>query len=321
MQRYQRSGDPRHLGRAEAELAAFWESNDAPVPIVVLRAKLRATNHEFDAALADLSFALGREPHDAQALFERATVSAVLGHYERARADCTQLAPLVSELFGAGCSAAIRGVTGDARAAAAELSSALQRSRQPSREDRAWAESLLGELWLRCGDTERAERSLRQALLDAAEDPYTLGTLADLLLDAGRAAEVLPLLEGFERLDGLLLRLTIAERHLNRATFRAHSRELGQRFSDARLRGSALHRREEARFELSVLGNAERALELALANFAVQREPWDVRLVLQAALESEQPQRAREALAFIAQGGLEDPSVRRLVRKLSEAER
>lgn len=321
MQRYQRSGDPRLLGRAEAELSTFWESSDAPVPIVVLRAKLRATNHDFESALADLRLALERDPNDAQALFERATIAAVLGRYEGARGDCRRLAPLVSELFGVGCSAAIRGVTGDARAAAAELSSALQRAGHRSREESGWAESLLGELWLRGGETERAERSLKQALLDTPEDPYTLATLADLLLDAGRAAEVPSLLANFERLDGLLLRLTIAEKRLNRGTFRAHSRELSQRFGDARLRGSAVHRREEARFELSVLGNPGRALELALENFAVQREPWDVRLVLETALESGQPRRANEAAAFIRQSGLADPRVLSLVQKSSEAGR
>lgn len=315
---YQRNADPRQLGRAEAELGAFWESSQAPVPIVVLRARLRATNHEFEAALGDLNAALAREPDDAQARFERATISTVLGRYDQARADCGRLAPLVSDLFGVGCRAAIRGLTGDARAAAADLAETLGRSpRRPA--ERGWAESLLGELWLRAGDTPRAEQSLKAALRSTPDDPYTLATLADLLLDAGRDAEVVSLLRRHESVDALLLRASIAEKRLALGKFQAHAVELGERFDAERLRGSEVHRREQARFELSVRGNAQRALELALANFAVQREPWDVRLVLEAALQSRQPRRADRACRFVAESGLEDPWVRRLVQKLAEA--
>jgi hypothetical protein len=158
-------------------------------------------------------------------------------------------------------------------------------------------------------------------LAAAPDDPYTLATLADLLLDTGRPAEVSALLSRLEHLDALLLRLTIAEKHSSSGKWGEHARALAERFEDARLRGSAVHRREEARFELAVRGNAARALELALANFAVQREPWDVRLVLEAALESGQLRRADEALGFVARSGLEDPRVRRLVQALSEARR
>jgi len=318
---YQRTSDPRFLGRAEAQLAAFWEASDAPVPIVVLRAKLRASNHDFEPALRDLDLALDREPRHAQALLERATIATVLGRYAAARVDCQRLAPLVSELYWLGCTAAIRGVTGDASAAADELTRALARAGNISPAERGWAESLIGELLLRSGDAPRAERSLQSALEKMPGDAYTLSTLSDLLLEQGRPAEVVVLLAKLERVDGLLLRLAIAEKRSKSPGERAHVRELGERFADARLRGSDVHRREEARFELELGGDVKHALELSLANFKVQREPWDVRLVLEASLATAEPSRAREALEFAQSSGLEDPAIRRLMRAVSEVAR
>ena len=318
---YQRTSDPRYLGRAEAKLAAFWDRADAPAPIIVLRAKLRASNHEFEAALVDLNLVLGRQPRDAQALLERATIATVLGRYEGAQTDCQRLAPLVPDLFAVGCRAAVQGVTGDAAAAAGELRAALGRMIGALPSDVSWAESLLGELALRQGDSREAELCFRRALSGAAEDAYTLSALGDLLLDQKRPAEAVALLSRFARIDGLLLRLTIAEQLAGLPAAKAHVFELAERFADARLRGSNVHRREEARFELVLRGDAERALSLALANFAVQREPWDVRLVLEAALAAHQPERARSVAVFVESSKLEDPTITRLVRELRGAKR
>jgi tetratricopeptide (TPR) repeat protein len=318
--RYQATSDPRFLGHAEAALAAFWDSPDAPTPILVLRAKLRASNHEFTSALADLDAALARAPAEPQARFERASIRTVLGQYAGAREDCAALGDGVAELFALGCSAAVRGVTGDARAAAAELARAVEASPDTGTET-AWAASLVGELELRAGDVQSAERWLRRALDQAPGDAYTLGTLADLLLDAGRPRDVVTLLASFERIDGLLLRLAIAERALSMPAASAHVARLAERFREAELRGSAVHRREQARFELGLRDDAARALRLSLENFAIQREVWDARLVLEAALAADRPSAAAAALEHVRRSGLEDPVVARLVRAVTERRR
>jgi tetratricopeptide (TPR) repeat protein len=318
---YQRTSDPRYLGRAEARLAAFWDVADAPAPIVVRRAKLRASNHEFEPALVDLNLVLGRQPQDAQALFERATVATVLGRYQAARADCERLAPLVPELFAVGCRAAVQGVSGEAATATRELQAALGRASALSSTDVSWAESLLGELAVRRGDASEAERRFRRALSGAPDDAYTLSALGDLLLDQKRPAEVVALLSRFARIDGLLLRLTIAERLAGLPSAKEHVAELAERFADARLRGSNVHRREEARFELVLRDDAERALQLALENFAVQREPWDVRLVLEAARAAHEPKLARGVAQFVEASQLEDPTIQQLARALGNAPR
>ncbi len=318
---YQITADPRYLGHAEARLSAFWDVADAPVPILVLRAKIRASNHDFEPAIRDLGTALAKAPDDSQALFERASILTVLGRYAEAVKDCAALAPQVSELFALGCSGAVRGATGEARGAALDLQAALVRARGLSPADAGWAASLIGELLVHAGDAKQAERWLTSALASTPQDAYTLGVLTDLLLDLQRPAEVVKLLSPFERIDALLLRLAIAEQQLNLPQAEQHRAQLAERFADARLRGSAVHRREEARFELSLRGNPERALELAVANFGVQREAWDVRLLLAAALAAKKPALAGEAREFAERAAVQDPAISSLLHALDGGQR
>jgi tetratricopeptide (TPR) repeat protein len=312
LDRYRESADPRYLGRAEAALGGFWDEQAPPAPVLVLRARIRQSNHEFLAASSDLDRALALNPGDGQALLDRASILTVLGRYDAARRDCQSLDGLIAPLYVAVCRAAVGGVTGSARASASDLSRALM-APGLGLEDKCWAQSLLGELFTRLGDTAAAEGHFRSVLSACPSDSYARGALADLLLDLNRNTEVVGLLVDQVRQDALLLRLTIAERQLRAATFQAHLADLTQRFEEAHLRGSSVHRREEARFELAVRDAPARALTLALENFQVQREPADVRLALSAALAAGQPESAREVIAFVRASRLEDPNVSRML--------
>ena len=61
-------GDPRFLGYAQAALGPWWTQPAAPTTVLVLRATIRQSRHEFDAAVADLDRVLQRDPKHAQAL-------------------------------------------------------------------------------------------------------------------------------------------------------------------------------------------------------------------------------------------------------------
>ncbi|HEY3254481.1 MAG TPA: hypothetical protein VGJ91_11045, partial [Polyangiaceae bacterium] len=310
----QESADPRYLGRAEAALGRFWDEPAPPEAVLVLRARIRQSNHEFLPALTDLDQALRTSPADAQALLDRASIRTVLGRYDAARGDCQALQGLTAPLYVAVCRAAIAGATGSARAATADLSRALL-APGVELEDKCWAESLLGELSTRVGDSAAAESHFRSVLAACPNDSYAKGALADLWLDLARDSEVVRLLSDQARQDALLLRLAIAERKLGASSFETHLEDLKQRFEEAHLRGSAVHRREEARFELALRDAPERALPLALANFQVQRETADVRIALEAALARAQPESAREVVAFARACALEDVQVSRLLAR------
>src|SRR5262249_3939884 len=145
----------------------------------------------------------------------------------------------------------------------------------------------------------QAEAHFKQALALQLTDAFLFAAYSDYLLDRGRPAEVIALLKDHTRVDPLLLRLVMAEKLAKARELREHQTNLADRFAAARMRGDKTHEQEEARFELTVLGNAERALELAQSNWQVQREPRDARIVLEAAIAAKQPAAAQPVLDWM----------------------
>ena len=103
-----------------------------------------------------------------------------------------------------------------------------------------------------------------------------------------------------------LLPGTLAEQALSDPDLDLHVQALRDRFAAARRRGDSAHQREEARFALRLLGQPDTALQLARDNWKVQREPSDVRILLESALASGDDEAARLALEFLDRTGLED---------------
>jgi hypothetical protein len=184
---------------------------------------------------------------------------------------------------------------------------------------RVWALTILAELAAQLGDSAAAEKRFREALALERRDPYLLGAYADFLLDEDRPAEVLELLDGESRIDPLLLRLTLAERRLGVAGLDEHVALMQARFDAARRRGDSMHLREEARFTLDLLDRPLRAVELALENWATQREPSDARILLEAAVAAQDPAAAQPVLDWLARTGLQHVRLQALVDQLAEA--
>ncbi|NTX38307.1 tetratricopeptide repeat protein [Myxococcus sp. CA033] len=313
-------GDPRHLGRAQAALAPWWDEAEPPHEVRLLRATLRQSRHEFDAALRDLEAAVREDPRDAQAWLTRAVVLGVRGHHAEAEKSCAPLDTLAGALTAAVCRAQVDSVAGHSRRAYARLSEAMsRRGGMGSPEEQAWALSTLGEAAARAGDSARAELLYTQALAADPDDAYTRAALADLLLDLNRPGDASRLMKDHATDDGHLLRRVLAETALGSAQAPALAQELAERYAASRLRGDTLHAREEARFALHVEKDARKALSLAQANWEAQREPWDVRVLLESALAAGAPEAARPALTFLDASSFEDPGLLALAERLKKA--
>jgi Tfp pilus assembly protein PilF len=142
----------------------------------------------------------------------------------------------------------------------------------------------LAEMATRAGMMSEAEAHFRAALTIAPADYYVLGAYADYLLDNGRPQEVVALLRDKTAADPLLLRYALALRAQDSNDLAVQVQQLDDRFAASRLRGDRVHLREEARFTLRLLNAPATALKLAQENWQVQKEPADVRILLQAAL-------------------------------------
>jgi tetratricopeptide (TPR) repeat protein len=314
--------DPRFNGYAEAALAPWLALAKPPNSVLVLRATLRQATHDFSAAREDLDRVILVEPRNGQARLTRATILQVEGLYSEALADCRSLALLAEELVTTTCVASVISLQGRGRFAEHALLDAIERApHHRNTEIYLWALTLLAEIEARLGDSSPAEAHFRQALSLGVRDVYLLAAYSDFLLDSRRFSEVETLLRGELRTDPLLLRLSLAEAGLRSSVLSGHVADLADRFAKSRLRGDTSHQREEARFTLNLLNKAEEALRFARANWAVQREPADTRLLLEAALAAGAPAAAKPALDWLGTTQLEDGQIGRLVRRFDEISR
>jgi len=314
-------GDPRYIGYAQAGLRPWWELRDPPLEARVMRAILKQSIHDFSAAMQDLEAAIREDPKNALAWSWRGAIHMVQADYAAARADCEALKPIESELGAVSCMAFLDGTTGKAAAAHRALSAALGRSGDISLEMRLWVLTRLAEMSLRQGDVKQAEEHFRAALALDVRDQFLLAAYADFLLDQGRPAEVVALLRDWVRSDILLLRLALAEKALGAPAAKEHIQALEARFDAAALRGDKLHLQEEARFNLYLLGEKEKALALAQENWKSQREPRDARILLEAALAMNDPGAGKDALEWLERSGHEDPGLRKTAEKLKALKR
>ena len=310
-------GDPRFLGQAQAVLAPWLNHPIPPSSTLLLRAMIRQHAHEFDLALADLDTVLSLQPANAQAWLTKASIYQVQGRYEDARRACQPLLRLAGRHIALTCSSDIAGLTGQAIASREMLTGSLERSGISVRE-RLWILTILAEMAARTGDSKAAETYFLDARNLGLKDYYLLGAYADFLLDQGRAPEVIALLQRETRADGLLLRLTLAEQALHLSTSKDHTAELAARFAAGRERGTRVHVREEARFTLGLLHDSQTALTLAQTNWAIQKEPWDARLLLESALAVGSWNAARPVIDWLHTNHVEDRGLQQLVAQFPE---
>ena len=312
--RYRRLSDPRYLGRAQAVLAPWWSSPRPPDEVLLLRATIRQALHDFAGARVDLDALIARDPDSPQARLTRAVVATVTGDLAQASADC---AAVDGELIRAACAAPLGWSSGDPDSAYARIDRALRDAREAPPAVLAWAHAAAGDAARQAGDDVAAEAHLRAALAAIPDDGYALGALADLLLDRGRAVEVIGLLVDHVGADNLLLRLAIAERATDAAAAAEHAALLRARYAGLLERGDRTHLREQARFALAIDGDATGALALARAGWALQHEPADVRIVLEAARAADDPAGAAEVLTWLDAHDAKDAVIARLREELA----
>jgi len=309
-------GDAHYAGYAEAVIAPWLAAASPPVQVLVTQATILQYRHQFGDARVLLARALKVDSREAQAWMTLATLDMVQGDYPAAGKDCVQVSATAGFGWGLACSANLRSYTGNARQSLLLLQQAgLGGGHLPSAQQ-AWLQGLMAESALRLGDWPLAEKYYRAALALAPQDNFLLVNFADFLLDRGRPAEVLPLLATHAQSDTAFLRIVLAESALHAKQTQLDTWTMAARFEALRQRGSDFFGREQARFALELQHDPASALDLARRNWQVQREPWDTRLLLEAALAADQPKAAVEALEFIQKNKLEDPVLEPLVVEL-----
>jgi Tfp pilus assembly protein PilF len=309
-------GDAHYAGYAEAVIGP-WLAGKAPsAGILLTEATILQYRHQFDAARELLQATLKLDARNAQGWLTLATLDMVQGRYETARKDCAQVMNTAGLALGGACLGNVLSYTGQARQSLALLQQSALAGGRASAAYRAWIDGLIAEAAERLGDWSLAEAHYRSALQLLPHDNFLLVAYADFLLDRGRPGEVLPLLADHVQSDTAFLRLALAQAALHTTAAPRYAWLMAARFEALRQRGSDYFGREEARFALQLQHDPQTSLEMAKRNWALQRAPWDARVLLEAAVAAHQPRAADDAVAFIEQTRLEDPVVMSLVHQV-----
>jgi tetratricopeptide (TPR) repeat protein len=307
-------GDAHYAGYAEAVIAPWIEKGGAPPALLVTQATILQYRHEFAAARALLDQAVRADSSLAQGWLALASLDMLQGDYASASGRCARAGRSGNRAAGLACAANVRLYAGQAERGLALLAQA----EAPTLT--SWIEGLRAEANERLGRWQEAEAHYRKALALAPGDNFLLVAYADFLLDRGRAKEVVTLLADYTESDTTYLRLALAHAALASPAAATFRWTMAARFEAYRLRESELFGREEARFLLHLAGDADAALAAALRNFERQREPADVRIVLEAARAAGKPEAAARAVAFVERVRMQDPAIEALVRELRRAE-
>ena len=313
-----KDSDPRQLGQAEAVLSPWWGEASPPIPVLVLRATIRQSVHEFAAARRDLEQAVKRDPKNGQAWLTLSTVQQVTGDLTGAAQSCERLSANAILFIAITCRSTVDAANGRAVFAYEQLDILLEQSAGIPSSLRSWAITLQAEIGQRLGKNRDAERLFRASLAIDRDDAYTIAAYADFLLDGKRAEAVLKLIPADTRADNLRLRRAIAAKQANAPDTNTLIDLLQARFDAAHARGSRVHLREEARFELQLRNRPAVAQQLAQENWQVQKEPADVRILIESAAANADPAAATEVVLWVRTSSLEDVTIRKMIAALGK---
>lgn len=283
--------EPTYFGRAEAVLAPLARKAEAAAVLRRLYAEVLQYRHDFSGAETVLDTVLSEQAHDADARLLRASVRLVRGDFDGARADCAQLAAAGGEeaVPGFACFAEALAGGGSLERGLAMLNLPAHPRSLPSAAN-AYLLATRAELRERDQDNAGAIADYRVALSLAPNDDSIRAAYADVLAASGMKEEARSTLLVDKASVALLVRSAALAEGAQRAALVARADSWLMLES---ARGDALHFREAAMLAL-VRGEPARALVAARANFEIQKELPDVRVLARAAHE------ARDAQALSA---------------------
>jgi len=294
--------EPMFVGRAEAVLATIVVRSAASTTAQRLYAQTLQYRHDFPAAEALLDTVLGAAPADAAARVQRASLRLVRGDFAGARADCGRLlASGAGQAIALACLAQVHAASNHLDQGRALLAAYPA----PSARDaalRAYWLTVRGELFERANLLDRAIADYGAALTLDPQNDSIRATLADALLARGERHDARELLNVERPGLALLVRRAACASGAEREALRAQAAAW---LALEVARGDSIHAREAALLALDG-GDVQAALASAQANFRVQKELTDVRLLARAAVAARDPRARQQLVEWLHSTGYRD---------------
>jgi len=298
--------DPRYFGYAEALLSPYLINNNLPEQSIIHWADILQHRHDFDQALKVLNSLADKRSENPQVYLMRAIIHISRGEYDLALNNCKSLITRATHLVTVSCVAQVKSLTGELQKSFELLRQTLDLSKDSDREEKIWAITLLGDMAVRIGKFSIAEKYYQQVLMLNNHDYYVLASYADLLLKQHQFDRVISLLREFTYVDKLLLRLAQASFKTGDDLSEKYIAQLESGYRLNELRGEKVHLRDQAIFYFSVKSNLEKALSLAKRNWKFQKEPADIKLLLNISINSGNNLEVKNVVEWISRQLLED---------------
>ena len=309
-----KSGDPRLYGQAQAKLTPWWKDKELSGRLLLHRANIKQFNHQFQPALVDLRKFLQKDPLDLKGQLMLMSVHLVLGQFEDAARACQAIGQ-INVMIQKICTAGVLSQSGKSDEALTILQPLEGLIEIRFRAVLPYFVWTMADAYARQGRLDDAVKYYGIGLELSPNERFALAALADLWFDKNESQKTLIALKEQTQHDGLLVRLAIAQRRGGDPGLASSVAELKARFEREGLRGASRHDREGALFQLHVLGNGKEALQLAKANWEVQRETTDVRIYLDAAVAEKSETDLKDIVNWMKKSGYRDATCTSILKK------
>lgn len=309
-------GDLRWFGSAKAALLPWWGAASLPAEGHFMRGLVRQGYHDFEGGLRDFDAAIALEPERPEFWSWRFAIHLLVSDIRAARADCDAMQQRFGDEEAQACRAILLYRTGHALQAAMALDKLV---RQPGFQDglsQDWLRFHLGEAWRVAGRNEQA-MAVWEAHLRARPRTHAIRlALAELLNAQGLHARARQVTETPSPTDALLVQALLASQGLQDPDTARLAEMVESRLNSQALRKEDLIERPTMIYLIRYGRDVGRGLALAVQNWKTQNEPPDAVLLVQAALQQNQPLLAEPVLAWMAQTGYTDPVLQPLAEQL-----
>jgi hypothetical protein len=306
-------GDPRWLGNARAMLNPWWGKQDLPAQSLFIRALVRQGLHEFDAALADLNLAIGKDSAQPEFWAWRFAIYMVKADIDQAKQECQAIGTRFGNSEQASCQAVLLYRTGSPQQAITQLDNLTRHPDYQGRYAKEWLAYHRGEARRVSGDPAGAEKIWADYLQGNPKSHVLQLALVELLNEQQKFAAAWKHNAATPRSDALMVQAIKTSQGLQNGQADQLRREFNDRLTQQTSRGDFVNERPVIDYLLNVIGDSRQALAMAQQSWKTQREPADAFLFAQAAIQNSTPRQAAEILKWQAETGYQEPRLNQLL--------
>jgi len=314
----ERDNSARGYGHTLSLIQRWPADKPKPSLLLLIKAAVLQHNHAFAESRRELDALLLREPDHRRALQMASQVSMVMANYDSAGLYCAQLSSAGYAHSALNCRAQVDGLTGRALPALSSVTDRLSSVRL-SVTDSFELATTAADIARRLGRDELARSYYRTALALSPNNQYVLTSYSDWLLQQEQSAAVIELLGRHEAVNtSFELQLILARaRQLAGSQLQADREieRLQAATSAMARRGADRPHKLVARFQLWFGSDTALALNAAQANWTVQKEPSDARLLAEAALAADNSKVLEELQQWADETGLEYQALKELLAR------